>query len=100
MRLHLDTQEILREAIDNLLSKIGEDKKLTQLLDWISQCKKRTMTKVGTLVWTLFKISGILLKEDEIKHVKLLKEKTFDDFKNFKKNTQRAYCLFNQEKAM
>ena len=94
----LDTQEILREAIDNLLSKIGEDKKLTQLLiDFAMQ--KTDDDKSWDIGLDLFKISGILLKEDEIKHVKLLQEKTFDDFKNLKKTLNKA-LKNNQEKIV
>ena len=80
----LDTKEVLQEAVNNVVAKVGEDEMLTQLLiDFAMQ--KADDDKSWDIALDLFKISDILLKEDEIQHVDLLKNKTFKDFKTLQK---------------
>jgi len=80
----LDTQEVLQEAINNVVAKVGEDETLTKfLIDFAMQ--KADDDKSWDISLDLFNISKILLNESEIKHVEALKDKTFSDFKKLQK---------------
>ncbi len=75
----LDTHDVLQEAVNNLVEKVGENNALTQLLiDFAMQ--KTDDDKSWDISLDLYKISKILLNEGEIKHINLLKDKTLADF--------------------
>ena len=77
--VEMDTQSLLNEAVDVLISKIGTDKKLTEILIDYSLDKTDDDTS-----WDITKelndFAKILLNEDDVKHFKNLKNKTLDDF--------------------
>jgi len=75
----LDTEDVLQEAIGNVLLKVGEDEKLTKLLiDFALQ--KADDDKSWDIALDLYKVSKLLLNENEVKHLALLKDKTLADF--------------------
>ena len=80
----LDTPQLLTEAVDQLLSKIGEDPKITQvLLDFALE--KTDDDKSWDISKDIVQASNLLFKENDAAHLAKLKKKTFDDFGYFKK---------------
>jgi len=79
----LDTEDTLQEAIGNVLQKVGDDEKLTKLLiDFALQ--KADDDKSWDIALDLYKVSRLLLSENEVGHLVLLKDKTLDDFDRLK----------------
>jgi len=75
----LDTEDVLQEAIGNVVLKVGEDDKLTKLLiDFALQ--KADDDKSWDIALDLYKVSKLLLNENEVKHLSLLKDKSLNDF--------------------
>ena len=91
--VEMDTQSLLKEAVDVLISKIGTDKKLTEILIDYSLDKTDDDTS-----WDITKelndFAKILLNEDDVKHFKNLKNKTLDDFSVLKSS------LFSHQKSL
>ncbi len=80
----LDAPQLLLEAVDQLLSKIGEDAKITQvLLDFALE--KTDDDRSWDISKDIAQASNLLFKENDAAHLAKLKEKTFDDFAGFKK---------------
>jgi len=79
----LDTEDILQEAIANVLMKVGEDKKLTKLLIDFA-LHKADDDKSWDIALDLYKVSRLLLNENEVEHVSKLKDKSLADFDNLK----------------
>jgi ATP-dependent exoDNAse (exonuclease V) beta subunit len=80
----LDTEDVLQEAIANVLAKVGEDDALTTLLiNFATQ--KADDDKSWDISLDLYKVSKLLLNENEAKHLELLKDKTLSDFDALKK---------------
>lgn len=80
----LDTPQLLMEAVDQLLGKIGEDSKITQvLLDFALE--KTDDDKSWDISKDIAQASNLLFKENDTPHLAKLKKKTFDDFAHFKK---------------
>ncbi|PQJ75764.1 UvrD-helicase domain-containing protein [Polaribacter gangjinensis] len=94
--VEMDAQSLLNEAVDVLISKIGTDKKLTEILIDYSLDKTDDDTS-----WDITKelndFSKILLNEDDIKHFKNLKNKTLDDFFDLKKRLQKSKILIENQ---
>ncbi|MGB0895965.1 MAG: UvrD-helicase domain-containing protein [Flavobacteriaceae bacterium] len=79
----LDTEEVLQEAVNNVLNKVGEDDNLTKLLiDFAVQ--KADDDKSWDISLDLYNVSKLLLNENEAKHLKAFKDKTLDDFEMLK----------------
>jgi len=79
----LDTEDILQEAIGNVLMKVGEDKKLTKLLIDFA-LHKADDDKSWDIALDLYKVSRLLLNENEVEHVSKLKDKSLEDFDELK----------------
>lgn len=79
----LDTEDVLQEAIANVLVKVGEDKKLTKLLIDFA-LHKADDDKSWDIALDLYKVSRLLLNENEVEHVSKLKDKSLDDFDKLK----------------
>ena len=81
--VEMDTQSLLKEAVDVLISKIGTDKKLTEILIDYSLDKTDDDTS-----WDITKelndFAKILLNEDDIRHFKTLSNIDLDDFSSLK----------------
>lgn len=79
----LDTNELLAEAVDLLLSKAGENKEVTKvLLDFALE--KTDDDKSWDISKDIAKAAKLLYNENEATHVKGLKEKSLEDFLLFK----------------
>lgn len=79
----LDTPQLLAEAVDQLISKAGEDPKITRtLLDFALE--KTDDDKSWDISKDIISAAGLLFRENEAVHVALLKEKSLDDFSAFK----------------
>jgi len=92
----LDADQLLVQAVDQLLSKAGEDTKITKTL--ISFALEKTDDDRS---WDISKdiasAAKILLNENEIAHVEELKGKSLDDFTTFKKQKQALQQVLTAE---
>ncbi|WP_341476523.1 UvrD-helicase domain-containing protein [Christiangramia fulva] len=86
--VELETDEILAEAVDSLISKAGSDKKLTSvLLDFT--LNKTDDDKSWDISRDLFIISKLLTNENNQRAIAVLKEKTLDDFREYEINLNK-----------
>jgi len=85
----LDTDILLQEAIDLVISKAGEDQSLTQLL--IEFSKDRTdEDKNWDISSELLKVAQLITNENNSEEIKELSEKSIADFGIIKKKLQAA----------
>lgn len=78
----LDSQQLLTEAVDSLVSKAGENPQITSLLlDFVLE--KTDDERSWDITRDIVKASEILFKETEAPHVEKLKDKSLADFKTF-----------------
>ena len=87
--VEMDAISLLNEAVDVLISKIGTDKKLTNLLidyslDKIDDDKSWDISK------DLNDFAKVLLNEDDVKHFRRLADKKLDDFFELKNKIQKS----------
>lgn len=79
----LDTDSILQEAVDVVISKVGEDKALTQLL--IDFTKDKTdEDKNWDISKELLEVSKLLVNENNANEINEFQEKSFEDFATIK----------------
>jgi ATP-dependent exoDNAse (exonuclease V) beta subunit len=87
--VEMDAISLLNESVDVLISKIGTDKKLTNLLIDYSLDKIDDDTS-----WDISKdlndFARVLLNEDDVKHFRELADKELDDFFKLKKRLQKS----------
>lgn len=81
--VEMDAVSLLNEAVDVLISKIGSDKDITQLLIQFS-LDKTDDDKSWDITRELNDIAKILLNEDDVIHFNALSNKTLDDFTQLK----------------
>ncbi|RCS27781.1 DNA helicase UvrD [Polaribacter sp. WD7] len=81
--VEMDAISLLKEAVDVLISKIGTDKELTNLLIDYS-LDKTDDDKSWDITKDLNEFAKILLNEDDVKHFRELADKKLDDFTNLK----------------
>lgn len=87
--VEMETDEVLAEAADSLISKAGTDKKLTSvLLDFT--LSKTDDDKSWDISHDLFTISKLLTNENNQKAISVLKEKTLDDFRDFERELKKT----------
>ncbi|CAM3334993.1 UvrD-helicase domain-containing protein [Aequorivita lipolytica] len=80
----LDTNELLAEAVDLLLSKAGENKEITKvLLDFALE--KTDDDKSWDISRDIANAAKLLYAENDSDNVSVLKQKTLEDFLKFKK---------------
>ncbi len=82
--VEMDAKSLLNEAVDVLISKIGEDKELTKILIDFS-LQKANEDKAWDISFELKEIASILLNENAILEVQKIKEKPLADFVDLKK---------------
>jgi ATP-dependent exoDNAse (exonuclease V) beta subunit len=83
--VELDTQTLLKKAVDNLIAKAGMDKELTKtLIDFAIE--KADDDKSWDVSLDFYKISKLLTNENDIPYIKTLKGKSLKDFKALKIN--------------
>ncbi|WP_158548346.1 UvrD-helicase domain-containing protein [Marixanthomonas ophiurae] len=89
----LDVDQLLAEAVDQLISKAGDDKKITNiLLDFALE--KTDDDKSWDIARDITKASSLLFSENESNQVGKLKQRSLDDFLSFKKQ------LLKQQKKL
>lgn len=80
----LDTPELLAEAVDLLLNKAGENKEITKvLLDFALE--KTDDDKSWDISRDIANAAKLLYDENDADHVSILKQKSLEDFLEFKK---------------
>ncbi|MCB0466341.1 MAG: UvrD-helicase domain-containing protein, partial [Aequorivita sp.] len=80
----LETNELLAEAVDLLLSKAGENKEITKvLLDFAME--KTDDDKSWDISRDIANAAKLLYNENDSGHVSILKQKSLEDFLEFKK---------------
>ena len=86
--VEMDAISLLNEAVDVLISKIGTDKKLTNLLIDYS-LDKTDDDKSWDISKDLNDFARVLLNEDDVRHFRELSDKKLDDFFELKKKLQK-----------
>jgi len=87
--VEMDAISLLNEAVDVLISKIGTDKKLTNLLIDYS-LDKTDDDKSWDISKDLNDFARVLLNEEDVKHFRELAHKELDDFFELKNRLQKA----------
>jgi len=82
--VEMDAQSLLNEAIDVLISTIGQHTELTDLLIKFS-IQKASEDKAWDITEDLRNVGRILLNETDAKNISSLKDKTVADFNAYKK---------------
>jgi ATP-dependent exoDNAse (exonuclease V) beta subunit len=78
--VELDADSILKETIDVIISKIGIDKELTDIL--VEFAKQKTLEdKSWDIGRELFEISKLILNENDVVEIQKLENKSLRDFK-------------------
>jgi ATP-dependent exoDNAse (exonuclease V) beta subunit len=86
--VEMDAISLLNEAVDVLISQIGEDKELTKTLIDFS-ISKANEDKSWDISIDLKEIAKLLLNENDILQVNKIKQKSIADFTNLQKNIQK-----------
>ncbi|WP_405611364.1 UvrD-helicase domain-containing protein [Polaribacter sp. Asnod1-A03] len=94
--VEMDAVSLLNEAVDVLISKIGTDKKLTNLLIDYS-LEKTDDDKSWDISRDLNEFAKILLNEDDVKHFRSLSEKKLEDFFGLKAKLQKINTEIERE---
>ncbi len=82
--VEMDTEELLQEAVDKIISEIGEDEAITQIL--ISYAlQKADSDKTWDIGLDLFNFSKLLLNENHTIALNKLKKIGFEDFITLRK---------------
>lgn len=98
--VELKTEEILEQAVANLLDKAGQDKTLTPvLIDYALE--KTNEDKSWDISRDFIEIGKMLLNENHRNYLDLLKHKSLEDFGKLKtgltKNIERSKAAIKQE---
>ena len=94
--VELEHKLLLKQAVDLLISKTGEDEKLTQLL--VNFIKDKTADDKSWLIENdFYLVAEELLKESGQEHCDNLKELNLDDFFLIQKTIQKYIHKFDQE---
>jgi ATP-dependent exoDNAse (exonuclease V) beta subunit len=88
----LDTDSLLEEAIDNLLSKTGEDPDLTAVLVEFA-LEKTDDDKHWNMLTDLLKVGKMLFRENDLNHVKNLEDKGIQDYNALQKIIRKEISL-------
>ncbi len=87
--VELNTDDILTEAVDKLISKAGSDKKLTQtLIDFA--IAKADDDKSWDIAKDLYEIAKLLVNENNLEPLEVLSQKDLEDFQAFEKELKGA----------
>lgn len=81
--VELDQERLINEAVDNLISRAGENETLTQtLVDFAIE--KADDDKSWDISYDFNKIAKLLVTENDLKAIETFKNKTIEDFKTLK----------------
>ena len=86
--VELDTDSLLVEAVDRLISKAGTDKDLTKVLVEYA-IEKADDDKSWDISRDLYAISKLLVNENDIPYLQTLKDKTLQDFEVLKQSIKK-----------
>jgi len=86
--VEMDGGKLLKEAVDILISKIGIDEKLTEILIDFS-IQKVNEDKSWDISKELNSIAKILLNEEDVHQLKKIESKSLDDFKKLEKKIRK-----------
>lgn len=87
--VELDTDKILAEAVDSLISKTGKDEQLTKVLTQFA-LTKADEDKSWDISRDLLEIARLLVNENNQHYLQFLKSKTLDDFEAFRKKLKTS----------
>lgn len=94
--VQLDTGQLLSEAVDQLLSKAGEDPKITKvLLDFALE--KTDNDKSWDISKDIVQASKLIFTEKDAIHLTRIKEKSLDDFYRFKNQLVKEKAVLSQK---
>jgi ATP-dependent exoDNAse (exonuclease V) beta subunit len=93
--VEMDAKSLLSEAVDALISKIGEDKELTSILIDFS-LGKANEDKSWDITRELNEIAQILLNENDNSHIQKIQEKPIQDFIDLKTNLYKKQKKIEQ----
>ncbi|MCF6351015.1 MAG: UvrD-helicase domain-containing protein [Flavobacteriaceae bacterium] len=94
--VEMDAISLLNEAVDVLISRMGNDKELTKtLIDFSIQ--KATEDKNWDIAIDLKKIATLLLNEDDLLQVNKIKDRPIQDFINLKNNIYKQQVNFEKQ---
>ena len=88
--VELDTKTMLGKAVDKLIDKAGSDHELTKVLVDFA-IEKTDDDKSWDISYDFNAIAELLISENDITYINLLKNKTLQDFKALKANLQKQY---------
>lgn len=94
--VELDTDSMLNKAVDNLISKAGSDKQLTNILLAFAY-EKIDDDKSWDIAYDLNKVAKLLVKETEIPYLETLKYKSLNDFDALKSNLKKKLDVSEKE---
>ncbi len=94
--VELEVNVLLNEAVEQLISKIGKDKKITDFLIDFS-ISKADDDKSWDISRELNEAAKILLKEDDVEHIKAISEESLDAFKELKVNLKKRSLAIETE---
>jgi len=81
--VELDTESMLKKAVDNLIAKAGSDKELTKtLIDFAIE--KADDDKSWDISLDFYKIAKLLTNENDLPFIEALENKSLEDFKKLK----------------
>jgi len=87
--VELDQERLLNEAVDNLISRAGDNETLTQILVDFA-IEKADDDKSWDISYDFNKIAKLLVNENDINAIETLKDKTIEDFKGLKSTLIKA----------
>ena len=79
--VELDTDSLFQEAVDELISRIGQDEDITRILVAFAQYKTDE-DRSWDITRDLFEISQLLLNENHLHEVEKLRKKSISDFRD------------------
>ncbi|MAD97831.1 MAG: DNA helicase UvrD [Flavobacteriaceae bacterium] len=94
--VELEVNVLLNEAVEQLIAKIGKDQQITDFLIDFS-ISKADEDKSWDISRELNEVAKILLKEDDIEHIKAISEKSLDSFQELKTNLKKKSVLMENE---
>lgn len=79
--VELDTDSLFQEAVDELISRIGQDDDITRILVAFARYKTDE-DRSWDITRDLFEISQLLLNENHLYEIEKLRKKSISDFRN------------------
>lgn len=95
--VHLDTSQLIKQAVDALIAKAGQDKVLTAVLVDFA-IEKADDDKSWDISHDLQAIAELLTKENDLEHLEKIKDRSLQDFKDLKSKVQEEKITL--EKAL